>query len=82
MRSWITILLAGAVACGGGMHSQAPVPAPAPPAPAPTVVTGRASGPASVTAEDVRHRIYLVADDSMRGRATPSAGLETIGCDI
>ncbi len=78
MRSWIAFPVAGAVACGGGMHTQAPAPTPAPPPTAPTVTTGRAMGPASITAEDVRRRIFLVADDSMRGRATPSAGLETM----
>lgn len=30
----------------------------------------------SITGADMRHRIGLLADDSMRGRATPSRGLE------
>src|SRR5690349_19730878 len=33
-------------------------------------------GAASITAEDVAHRIGVVADDSMLGRDTPSRGLE------
>src|ERR1051325_5777596 len=79
MRSWIMFAVVAALACSGGMHTQAPVPTPAPPAPAPTVTTGRAGrGPETVTAADVRKRIYIVADDSLRGRATPSAGLETM----
>lgn len=78
MRSWITFPVAAALACSGGMHTQAPVPTRPAPAPAPTVTTGRTSGAAAVTADDVRKRIYIVADDSMRGRATPSAGLETM----
>lgn len=78
MRSWITFPVAAALACSGGMHTQAPVPTRPAPAPAPTVTTGRTFGAAAVTADDVRKRIYIVADDSMRGRATPSAGLETM----
>ena len=79
MRSWIAIVAAGALACGGGgRHTQAPVPAPAAPAPAPTVTPGRPGGADAVNAADVRRRIYSIADDSMRGRATPSAGLETM----
>jgi CTP:molybdopterin cytidylyltransferase MocA len=31
---------------------------------------------ASITAEDVRHRIGVIADDSMMGRDTPSPGLD------
>src|SRR2546430_12595384 len=35
-------------------------------------------GVASITAADVRRRIEIVADDSMRGRATPSPELEQV----
>ena len=78
MRSWIAIPVAGALACGGGMHPQAPVPTPAAPAPAPAVTTGRAAGAEVVTAADVRRRIFIVADDSLRGRATPSADRKSV----
>src|SRR6478736_1617400 len=40
--------------------------------------SGRATGAASITAADVRRRIFLIADDSMMGRGTPSKGLETV----
>jgi hypothetical protein len=37
-----------------------------------------ASAAASITAEDVRRRIEIIADDSMRGRDTPSLELEQV----
>lgn len=71
MRHPKWLLLLHAIACSGGYRTQpATTPAPAP-APAPLAV-----GVASITSEDVRRRIFLIADDSMRGRATPSAELE------
>jgi hypothetical protein len=36
------------------------------------------SGAATITADDVRRRLFLIADDSMGGRGTPSQGLETM----
>jgi hypothetical protein len=38
----------------------------------------QARGVASITAADVRRRIFLIADDSMMGRGTPSKGLESM----
>jgi hypothetical protein len=62
--------LAAALACSSGhMHTPAAAPAPA-------AVPSAQRGVASITAEDVRQRIYRIADDSMRGRATPSPELE------
>jgi peptidase M28-like protein len=62
--------LAAALACTAG-HAQSPAAAPAP-----VAATAAQRGVASITAEDVRQRIYRIADDSMRGRATPSPELE------
>ncbi|MDH4131805.1 MAG: M20/M25/M40 family metallo-hydrolase [Gemmatimonadota bacterium] len=59
---WAAALLA--TGCGSAAGT------PASPAPA----AGR--GAESITAEDVRRRIFLIADDSMGGRGTPSPGLE------
>lgn len=57
-----------ALACA---HTPSPAVAPAPAAaPLP------ARGAASITALDVRQRMYRIADDSMRGRATPSPELD------
>jgi Zn-dependent M28 family amino/carboxypeptidase len=39
-------------------------------------VSGSARGAASITTDDVRRRIDLIADDSMLGRATPSPQLD------
>lgn len=47
----------------------------APPAPAP-VSTPAPRGVETITAASVRQRIFVVADDSMAGRGTPSPGLE------
>ena len=44
----------------------------APSAPSPAIPRGMES----ITADDVRRRIFLIADDSMGGRGTPSPGLE------
>jgi len=59
-RGAVIAALAGACAGAGS---------PPPPAPAP-------GGVATITPADVRQRIFIVADDSMGGRGTPSAGLE------
>jgi hypothetical protein len=70
MRHLSVMSLAAALACSTGQGSSpaaTPVPAAAPAAPI---------GVASITAADVRQRIYRIADDSMRGRATPSPELE------
>jgi hypothetical protein len=59
---WAAALIA--TGCGSGpIASSPPVPA-------------AARGVESITAEDVRRRIFLIADDSMGGRGTPSPGLE------
>ena len=63
------LLLALAAACGPTVTTAPTGGAPAPRAEA---------GVASITAEDVRRRIFLIADDSMLGRGTPSPGLETM----
>jgi len=59
---WAAALIA--TGCGPG-PSASTAPAPA-----------AARGAESITAEDVRRRIFLIADDSMGGRGTPSPGLE------
>jgi hypothetical protein len=59
---WAAMLVATGCASGPGA-SSAPAPA-------------AARGAESITAGDVRRRIFLIADDSMGGRGTPSAGLE------
>jgi len=59
---WAAALIA--TGCGSGPSVSS--------APAPAAVRGVAS----ITAEDVRRRIFLIADDSMGGRGTPSPGLE------
>jgi hypothetical protein len=71
MRHPKRLLLLFALACSGGYRTQ-PAASPAP-APAPATLE---VGVASITSEDVRRRIFLIADDSMRGRATPSAEIE------
>ena len=59
---WAALLVAAGCASGPGASTAA--------APA------AARGAESITAEDVRRRIFLIADDSMGGRGTPSPGLE------
>jgi len=59
-RAAVIAALAGA--CAGTASPPAPAPAP--------------RGVATITAADVRQRIFAVADDSMGGRGTPSAGLD------
>ncbi len=41
-----------------------------------------ARGAASITADDVRRRIGIIADDSMLGRATPSAQLDKVAAYV
>lgn len=48
--------------------------APAVTVPPPTAAVKKAA--ATITAADVKQRIYVIADDSMMGRDTPSPGLE------
>ena len=54
---------------------------PAQQAPAPRVPPA-ARGSAAITAADVSRRIALIADDSMRGRATPSPELDKVAAYI
>ncbi len=61
-----SFLLTALIAVPVALQAQAATPAPA----------GVAAAAASITAADVRTRIFLLADDSMRGRDTPSPELE------
>jgi peptidase M28-like protein len=76
MRLLVVIPLAVVLACSSG---QRPSPATAPSPAAAPVAPG---GVATITAEDVRQRIYRIADDSMRGRATPSPELEKMAAYV
>jgi len=78
----ISSIAALAVACTSG-----PRPAPAPPArpPAAVTTTARAAAPdaaaldaaaATITPADVHRRLAFLASDELRGRDTPSPGLE------
>src|SRR5512146_1630330 len=51
-------------------------------APAPATAPTAPVGVASITADDVRGRIYRIADDSMRGRATPSPELDKMAAYV
>ncbi|HEX4627790.1 MAG TPA: M28 family peptidase, partial [Gemmatimonadales bacterium] len=62
MRYVHALLLAAIPGLAAGQRQQAPPPP--------------ARGAASITTADVRRRIYLIADDSMLGRATPSHELD------
>ena len=66
MRSW-TVLLS-ALAAPAALAAQAPR------SPALPAAVERAAH--SITLEDVRRRVYVLADDSMKGRDTPSPELE------
>lgn len=66
-RRHATALAALTAACAG---AGGPPPAPAPA----TVAAPR--GVETITVTSVRQRIFIVADDSMAGRGTPSPGLE------
>src|SRR5262245_53241795 len=46
--------------------------------PAPTAAAAQAAAVATITEADYRRRISILADDSMRGRATPSPELEEV----
>jgi hypothetical protein len=59
------ILLASLGLAATRLTAQAPEPA-----------AGETSAAATITAPDVARRIGIIADDSMRGRDTPSRGLE------
>jgi peptidase M28-like protein len=76
MRHLRVLLPAFALACGTG-HGSQPMVAPTPVA-APTTPVGVAA----ITADDVRGRIYRIADDSMRGRATPSPELDKMAAYV
>lgn len=68
--------LAAVLACGGqAPQPPTPVPNPVQATPAP-VVPATPSGAAAITPDGVRRRIFLIADDSMGGRGTPSRGLD------
>jgi hypothetical protein len=75
MRHLKVVLPALALACGGHGLQPAVAPTPAVPPTAPV-------GAASITADDVRGRIYRIADDSMRGRATPSPELDKMAAYV
>ncbi|HEY6109073.1 MAG TPA: hypothetical protein VIV56_09235, partial [Gemmatimonadales bacterium] len=75
MRHVRIVLPALALACGG--HGSQPIVAPTPTAAATAPV-----GVASITADGVRGRIYRIADDSMRGRATPSPELDKMAAYV
>ena len=66
MRSW-SVLLA-ALAAPAAVAAQAPRP------PALPAAVERAAH--SITLDDVRRRVHILADDSMKGRDTPSPELE------
>jgi len=66
VRSWSALLSA--------LVAPAALVAQAPPPPAVPAAVERAAH--SITPEDVRRRVHLLADDSMKGRDTPSPELE------
>ena len=76
MRHLSVMVPALALACGTGQVAH--------PATAPAPVAGRTApvGVASITAADVRERIFRIADDSMRGRATPSPELDKMAAYV
>ena len=74
-RRFALASIATAVACGGAAR-QTPTPVAPPTAPAPP------AGAATITADDVRRRIFLIGDDSMAGRGTPSPGLEKMAAYV
>lgn len=76
MRRPSIILPALALACGTSHGSEPST------APTPAVARATPGGPASITAEDVRGRIFRIADDSMRGRATPSPELDKMAAYV
>ena len=76
VRPLTVALLAAVLACSGPTP-QTPTPV-ANPAPAAPAAPSTPTGAAAITAEGVRQRVFLIADDSMGGRGTPSAGLETM----
>jgi hypothetical protein len=69
------IMAALLAACGGNPPARPPVPTPAPLPPIATDAEIRAAA-TLITPEQVLTRISVIADDSMGGRNTPSAGLE------
>ena len=73
----LRVLLPGVVFASSVLHGQRPTPAPGPAAP-----LAPSSGAATITAEDVRQRILRIADDSMRGRATPSPELDKMAAYV
>jgi peptidase M28-like protein len=76
MRHLSVMVPAFALACGTGQVAH--------PATAPAPVAARKApvGVASITAADVRERIFRIADDSMRGRATPSPELDKMAAYV
>jgi hypothetical protein len=60
-------------ACGGGATTVS-VPSATQPVPVPTTAVQRAQ--ATITAADVQRRVGFLASDALRGRDTPSPGLE------
>lgn len=79
-RLGMLAVIVGAFACGGpAPQSPTPVSSPAAtPAVAPTPYRGAGA----ISADGVRRRIFLIADDSMGGRGTPSAGLEKMAAYV
>ncbi|HEY6059819.1 MAG TPA: M28 family peptidase [Gemmatimonadales bacterium] len=75
MRRLRIVLPALALACGG--HGSQPTVAPTP-----TAAPAAPVGVASITADGIRGRIYRIADDSMRGRATPSPELDKMAAYV
>ncbi|HET7041300.1 MAG TPA: hypothetical protein VFI13_04750, partial [Gemmatimonadales bacterium] len=73
MRKLTLLLLAAAAACGGGTAAGPAAPTPiangAWPYELPLKLTPRPTVPA-ITAGDLATRLYIIADDSMRGRET------------
>lgn len=69
------------LACGGTAPQQAPTPE-SRPAPGPAVAPAPPSGASAITAEEVKRRIFLIADDSMGGRGTPSPGLDKMAAYV
>ena len=66
MRSWSVLL--SALAAPAALAAQAPPP--------PTLPAAVERAAHSITLEDVRRRVHVLADDSMKGRDTPSPELE------
>src|SRR5262249_5387642 len=46
------------------------------------VTSAPPSGASAITADGVKQRIYLIADDSMGGRGTPSPGLDKMAAYV